>query len=192
MKKTAIGNGVYRASNGALYIRPWIDGKRTWRKLQSTQYYQAINELNELGISTKLTGPPLDLAAPLDAPAVLHPYLGELHQVYLPDARCAVYFLMQGRECVYVGQTNVLVYRRLSVHYKDKQFDRVLILPVSSDKLEAMEDYFIKALRPKYNRTGVPGRFRSKTGEGEVDYQRDYVKFTEKDGKSASTQVVVE
>lgn len=42
-KYKSVGNGVYKGPHG-YYIRPWVSGKRTWRKLVATAQRTAIQE----------------------------------------------------------------------------------------------------------------------------------------------------
>lgn len=65
-----------------------------------------------------------------------------------------VYFLMQGVEIVYVGQSRNLP-ARLAQHREDgKLWDRVLYLPVPAECLYAVEAEWIRTLRPPLNRAG--------------------------------------
>lgn len=43
MKRLSIGNGVY-TENGKFWVRPWVGGKRTWRKLDAIKQKFAIEE----------------------------------------------------------------------------------------------------------------------------------------------------
>lgn len=44
-KRSNIGHGVYQDSvTGVYYVRPWINGKRTWRKLDAVKERYAIEE----------------------------------------------------------------------------------------------------------------------------------------------------
>ena len=63
---------------------------------------------------------------------------------------CFVYFLLQGNEVVYVGQTTVGLSRPFS-HY-DKEYDSIKVLSCPADKLDETEDRFIIKYKPKYNK----------------------------------------
>lgn len=73
-----------------------------------------------------------------------------------------VYFLVCGNEIIYVGQTKALPARTVS-HDKGhkgtprKEFDRVLYLLVPEEKLDEVEDYFIKLCKPIWNSKGIKG-----------------------------------
>src|SRR5262245_40058745 len=63
-----------------------------------------------------------------------------------------VYFLRQGTQIVYVGQSkNVAV--RVAAHWADncKSFDNVQAMRVPAELLDSVEQYWIRKLRPKYN-----------------------------------------
>lgn len=60
-----------------------------------------------------------------------------------------VYFLLEGDEVVYVGQsTNV--YTRIGQH-RDKRFDRYAFVPCAVDALDKLESLYIHFLRPRLN-----------------------------------------
>lgn len=44
MRRTVVSRGVYKDELGGFWIRPWVAGKRTWRKLRSTKTKHAIEE----------------------------------------------------------------------------------------------------------------------------------------------------
>jgi hypothetical protein len=60
-----------------------------------------------------------------------------------------VYFLLDGDEVVYVGQS-VNIYKRIAEH-KDKKFDRFAYLPCARDALDKLESIYIHVLQPKLN-----------------------------------------
>lgn len=43
-KKTSIGGGLYKDTAGGFWVRPWVQGKRTWRKLASITQRSALEE----------------------------------------------------------------------------------------------------------------------------------------------------
>lgn len=93
-------------------------------------------------------GVPLALAAvsPLFGPPATPRALGS-----------GVYFLCDGPEVVYVGESGE-VFARVPHHVTDKSFDRWYWTPVPSSDRLAVEVGYIQALQPKYNRRGIdPG-----------------------------------
>lgn len=81
----------------------------------------------------------------------------EIAQAALPWAKAiGVYFLLDGDEVVYVGQS-VSVYSRILQH-TDKLFDRYAFVPCAVDALDRLESLYIHFLRPRLNgnqRNGV-------------------------------------
>lgn len=63
-----------------------------------------------------------------------------------------VYFLCNGDEVVYVGQS-INIFGRLVEHRQNKNFDRIYILPIPEHELNAVEGALIRILKPKYNRS---------------------------------------
>ena len=63
---------------------------------------------------------------------------------------CFVYILLKNNEVVYVGQTSVGLSRPYS--HNDKDFDSIGIFYCDKDKLDLVEDNFIKKYAPKYNK----------------------------------------
>ena len=61
-----------------------------------------------------------------------------------------VYFLLDNAEIVYVGQS-VNVSARVVTHSRDKDFTKVLYMPVVQDNLNKVERFFIERMQPKYN-----------------------------------------
>ena len=60
-----------------------------------------------------------------------------------------VYFLLDGNDVVYIGQS-VNVYVRISSH-AGKKFDRYAFIPCSIEALDRLESLYIHLLRPKLN-----------------------------------------
>lgn len=74
----------------------------------------------------------------------------EIAQAALPWMKSSgVYFLLDGNEVVYVGQS-VCVYSRIGQHI-DKRFDRYAFVPCAIDALDKLESLYIHCLRPKLN-----------------------------------------
>lgn len=87
-----------------------------------------------------------DVLAPVD----LRPLpLAKLDRSF---ARSGVYFLFQGQEIVYVGQS-ADVLRRIGEHISDrlKVFDGVAFIPCQALNRVWMEEQYIKRLKPRYN-----------------------------------------
>ena len=75
--------------------------------------------------------------------------------VEVPDGvLCGVYFLLDGEEVVYVGQS-VNVYARVANHRESKRFATAICIPVPRDELDAVESAFIRRLRPRLNKSGL-------------------------------------
>lgn len=66
------------------------------------------------------------------------------------NSTCGVYFLRKGNEIVYIGQS-INVYGRVATHRSSKDFDTVEFLPCARDRLDEMEGFFIRLLRPRLN-----------------------------------------
>ena len=78
----------------------------------------------------------------------------DLRRLELPPRICGVYFLIDGQEIVYVGQSADVV-RRVNQHLDRgrMKFDWAVYLPCSLAELDDIEEHFIDALRPRYNAT---------------------------------------
>lgn len=63
-----------------------------------------------------------------------------------------IYFLFDGEELVYVGQTTN-IYQRIGVHMKKKTFDSFSKIKVdlSQKELDLLETHYILNFKPKYN-----------------------------------------
>lgn len=74
----------------------------------------------------------------------------EIAEASLPWANASgVYFLLDGDEVVYVGQS-VNVYSRIGQH-TGKRFDRYAFVPCPIDALDRLESLYIHCLRPRLN-----------------------------------------
>lgn len=62
---------------------------------------------------------------------------------------CGVYFLLDGEEVVYIGQS-VSIYSRIAQH-QDKNFDRFAFVPCRPNELDVLESLYIHCLRPRMN-----------------------------------------
>jgi hypothetical protein len=69
---------------------------------------------------------------------------------------CGIYFLCQGGEVVYVGQS-ITVAARVSSHASEgiKQFDSAWFVPCEEWRLGCVEAHWIEVLRPRYNMDGI-------------------------------------
>ena len=72
------------------------------------------------------------------------------YNTFLPPC---VYFLIDNSQIVYVGQSMSLGLR-IHAHRTDKNFDKVLYMPIDEYRLLEVERFFIETLEPKYNREG--------------------------------------
>lgn len=63
-----------------------------------------------------------------------------------------VYFLIDGKNVVYVGQS-VRIHSRIKQHVKDKDFDRIIWIQVPKLLLSKIENFYIQLLKPRYNKT---------------------------------------
>ena len=66
-----------------------------------------------------------------------------------------IYFLIDGEEVVYVGQSSIGLQRPYS--HSDKIFNRIAILRCDSKELDELESKYIRKYSPKYNKQGICG-----------------------------------
>lgn len=92
-----------------------------------------------------------------------------------PLPNCMIYFLLQGEEVVYVGQTTKGIVRPLS--HSDKQFDGIKVLFVDKEDLDETEGYFIAKYKPKYN-SKITGYFRLITARDKIREATGIESFT--------------
>lgn len=149
---------------GKFYYRPYVKGKRTWRILYSRTLAEAKAEYRQLEelkksqrIRERLLGvinePTADLT---NLPSCLYKYAHMVKVYYPPRPERGLYFLMDGRECVYVGQSDKSVLVRVAQHGLDKNFDKVFYVPFQGE-LDTPERHFIALLKPKYNSKNIDG-----------------------------------
>ena len=62
-----------------------------------------------------------------------------------------VYFLIDAIEIVYVGQSTNLSLR-IHTHQSNKEFNKVIYMPIEEGRLNEVERFFIETLEPKYNK----------------------------------------
>lgn len=162
MKRTAIGDGVYRCEKGKFWFRPTINGYRTWRKLRAFTERGAREEARaRLCDQSRFTQRGLEVARKAIAgagtvegvPKGLQDVKDRLVELKPVNKIVgAVYFLLHNDVCVYVGQSKSVVQRRIAAHYADKEFDRALVLPiVEGEEIDSVEAGYIRQFRPKYN-----------------------------------------
>lgn len=85
------------------------------------------------------------------APSSLSFLDGRLNAVSVyPSHPPCIYFLIEGEEVVYVGQS-ICLEQRLATHSREKAFDRVAYLQVEREDLNAVESAFIRYLKPRLN-----------------------------------------
>lgn len=65
--------------------------------------------------------------------------------------RCFIYFLIDGEEVVYVGQTTKGL-SRIEVHRRNKKFDKVYAILCEEEDLDYCENTYILKYAPKYNK----------------------------------------
>lgn len=73
-KYKSVGNGVYKGPHG-FYIRPWVSGKRTWKKLVATAQRTAIQEARAI------------LSQPQHKSPVIDPLLTSYFESNCPNSR---------------------------------------------------------------------------------------------------------
>jgi len=64
-----------------------------------------------------------------------------------------IYFLLDGLEVIYVGQSINLLSRIVGHRRDKKEFDRILYLPVAQADLNKIEQSWIRKLKPRLNKT---------------------------------------
>lgn len=77
---------------------------------------------------------------------------------------CGVYFLIRDDKIVYVGQSLDVAARVVS-HRRDanKRFNRAAWVECEPDRLDEVERFWIRALRPEHNRAGLQDVFAAET-----------------------------
>ncbi len=106
-------------------------------------------------------------------PSCLYKYAHMVRVFYPPKKERGLYFLMDGKECVYVGQSIRSVLVRIAEHGLDKIFDKVFYIPFDGE-LDTPERHFIALLKPKHNSKDIDGfveePFATKT---QMKYRRE-------------------
>lgn len=140
----------YLDGAGPLYkrteIRKWVEAN-LMRHCEGMPVPRQLEVLKAVNGLTR-TAPPLSIAL-----------LGNLLHVPITATCSGVYFLCADDEVVYVGQA-LHVISRIANHICEgvKQFDlsRVYFLPCPVGELNEVERQWIQALKPRYNRHGLP------------------------------------
>ena len=99
-----------------------------------------------------------DIPIPLQIAFLLNDCLLNMQNLAeLPLHSSGIYFLIDGEEVVYIGQS-INPLSRIGDHLrnKDGKFDRCFFIPVPRSILDLMESNFIKALSPKLNGNSGP------------------------------------
>jgi hypothetical protein len=157
--------GIYRDNvSGKFWYRPFSRGRRTWRRLYARTLEEAkveYGQITEVRRSQKIREQLLAVAnepvADLTGlPSCLYKYAHMVKVFYPPKRERGLYFLMDGKECVYVGQSDRSVQIRIAQHQVDKTFTKVFYIPFEGD-LDAPERHFIALLKPKYNSKDIEG-----------------------------------
>jgi predicted GIY-YIG superfamily endonuclease len=65
--------------------------------------------------------------------------------------KCGIYFLIKGKEIVYVGQS-IHIPRRLKEHRKGKDFNRIFFIKCRPGDLDDLEKYYIREFVPRLNK----------------------------------------
>lgn len=126
--------------------------------------YQRLDDMRERAANAMALQPPESPVAPKraiqaikDVPRLVE----ELDAVSVPAKAIAVvsgvYFLLDGKDVVYVGQSIGVIYR-VHQHITEgvKKFTRWCYVSVPKNKLDEVERFYITLLRPKYNKAGLP------------------------------------
>lgn len=135
------------------YIPHWrIDEGRPKFQIPEVKRWAKRNILTriegqELPLTFKITAAPEPTQ---DPPASIH-NLSNLRQLPNKEAPPGIYFLVKGNEVIYCGQS-VTPLGRVQQHKKDKDFDRIYLLPVPESCLNEVEAAFIRHLMPAENR----------------------------------------
>tara|TARA_X000001036_G_C20140235_1_gene586998 strand:- start:107 stop:472 length:366 start_codon:yes stop_codon:yes gene_type:complete len=75
----------------------------------------------------------------------------ELRKIRKPiKKRSGVYFLFDGDELIYIGQT-INEYQRVAGHFNDKIFDSYTFMPCLKEELNTIESVYIDHFKPKLN-----------------------------------------
>lgn len=164
MKRIAVAPGIYKDHKGEFWSRPTIRHKRTWRKIYAKTLEEAEKEnapYEEIRKIRREQKTFLDVAHEpggdlTHLPGCLYEYSLMVKMFRPPKIERGIYFLMNGKHCVYVGKAEECVLTRVFQHRLNKDFDKVFYIPFDGD-LDRPERHFIALLKPKHNSKEVEG-----------------------------------
>ena len=133
------------------YIPCYHVGKNKGYKIQEVSNWikeHLITAYNGSKILTKFNVTLNTAKKPTVLPEELTNHDGDLYE-YSVVPPC-VYFLIDSGQIVYVGQS-VNLGGRLVQHKINKEYNRVLYMPIELERLDEIERFFIETLDPKYN-----------------------------------------
>ncbi len=133
------------------YIPCYYIGKNKGYKVQEVAKWireQLITSHNGSKILTNFNVTLNNAKKPTIVPEELTNHNGDLYEFSLIPP--CVYFLIDSGQIVYVGQS-VNLAARLVQHKIDKEYNRVLYMPIENNRLDEIERFFIETLDPKYN-----------------------------------------
>ena len=113
-----------------------------WIKDQLIFAHDGSNILNKFNVTLNTSKKPISI------PTELTNHNGDLYEYSIIPS--CVYFLIDAGQIVYVGQSTNLA-SRLIQHRNNKEFNRVLYMPIENNRLDEVERFFIETLEPKYN-----------------------------------------
>lgn len=132
----------------------FIDGKGPWFKAMELEKWFHENLVQARG-TTKVADPQITDEPSQSAPSSIAKLYGLVRFGKDSTVITGVYFLCDGDEVVYVGQsTNIPARIGTHIHHRARTFDhdRVFCLGVPRGHLDRVEAELIDQLRPKYNR----------------------------------------
>lgn len=131
----------YRIDGGApLFLPPEI---KRWMAKNLLQRRDGASLLDAMRVV--VAAPPVQ-----DMPPKSIRNIGALRQMPSCEYEPGVYFLCDGDDVVYVGQS-VQPTARIATHVTTKTFDRAYLLPVPPSELNEVEGAFIRVLTPRLN-----------------------------------------
>ena len=113
-----------------------------WIKDQLIVAYNGSNILTKFNVTVNTSKKPISI------PHELTNHNGDLYEYSIIPS--CVYFLIDAGQIVYVGQSTNLA-SRLIQHRNNKEFNRILYMPIENNRLDEVERFFIETLEPKYN-----------------------------------------
>lgn len=126
--------------------------------------YERLAKMRERAANAMALRPPASPQAPKRAVRAIKDVprlLAQLSEAATPSSQiqqlCGVYFLMQDKEVVYVGQSVSILFR-IHQHMTDgtKVFNRWCYIDVKKAQLDEVEQFYITLLRPRFNKAGMP------------------------------------